>query len=83
MIRYNEYGVEGLHDRWRKGRPARLNPEEAAELATIILRGPDPEVDGISAYTLEDLVRLVKERFGKSFHPALLFAGRGQTSAAA
>ena len=70
VIRYNELGVEGLHDRWRKGRPARLNPEEAAELATIILSGPDPEVDGISAYTLEDLTRITQERFGKSFHPA-------------
>ena len=70
VIRYNELGVEGLHDRWGKGRPARLNPEEAAELATIILSGPDPEVDGISAYTLEDLTRITQERFGKSFHPA-------------
>ena len=83
VIRYNERGLEGLSDRWGKGRPARLNLEEAAELATIILSGPDPEVDGISAYTLEDLTRITQERFGKSFHPASFLAGRGQTSAAA
>lgn len=70
VIRYNERGFEGLRDCWGKGRPARLNLEEAAELATIILSGPDPEVDGISAYTLEDLVRITQECFGKSFHPA-------------
>lgn len=52
-------------------------------MAAIILRGPDVEVDGLSAYTLEDIVRISEERFGKPFHPASFFAGRGQTSAAA
>ena len=70
IIRYNAHGVEGLRDRWGKGRPARLKPDEQAELAAIILRGPDPEAEGISAYTLEDLAQLSKERFGKPFHPA-------------
>jgi transposase len=70
VIRYNEYGIEGLRDRWGKGRPARLDEHEQSELAAIILRGPDPETDGLSAYTLEDLVHIAKERFGKSFHPA-------------
>lgn len=70
VIRYNAHGVEGLRDRWGKGRPARLDADEQAELAAIILRGPDPEAEGISAYTLEDLARLAQERFGKPFHPA-------------
>ena len=70
ITRYNAHGIEGLRDRWGKGRPARLKPDEQAELAAIILRGPDPEADGISAYTLEDLAQLAKERFGKPFHPA-------------
>jgi transposase len=70
VLRYNAYGLEGLRDRWGKGRPARLDPEEKAELAAIILRGPDPETEGISAYTLEDLARICRERFGKPFHPA-------------
>ena len=63
-------GVEGLRDRWGTGRPARLKPDEQAELAAIILRGPDAEAEGISAYTLEDLARLAEEGFGKPFHPA-------------
>lgn len=70
IIRYNEHGVDGLHDRWGAGRPARLTEEEQAELAAILLRGPDPETDGLSAYTLEDLTRITQERFGKPFHPA-------------
>jgi transposase len=70
IIRYNAHGVEGLRDRWGKGRPARLVSNEQVELAAIILRGPDPEAEGISAYTLEDLARLSQDRFGKPFHPA-------------
>lgn len=70
IIRYNEHGLEGLRDLWGQGRPARLTPDEQAELAAAILRGPDTEAEGISAYTLEDLVRLTHERFGKRFHPA-------------
>ena len=53
-----------------KGRSGRLKPDEQAELAAITLRGPDPEAEGISAYTLEDLAHLTQERFGKPFHPA-------------
>ncbi len=70
VIRYNRYGLEGLRDRWGSGRPATLTPEEQAELARIILAGPDPERDGFSAYTLADLARIVLARFGKSLHPA-------------
>ena len=70
IVRYNADGIEGLRDRWAKGRPGRLEAGEQAELAALILRGPDPEADGISAYTLEDLARICLERFGKPFHPA-------------
>ena len=70
IIRYNAHGLEGLRDRWGKGRPGRLEPDEQTELAAIILRGPDPETEGLSAYTLADLARITQERFGKPFHPA-------------
>ncbi len=69
-IRYNAHGLEGLRDRWGKGRPSKLEPDEQAELTATILRGPDPETAGISAYTFEDLARISLERFGKPFHPA-------------
>ena len=70
VIRYNEHGVDGLSDCWGDGRPPRLEPKEQAELIRIVLAGPDPETDGISAYTREDLARICEARFGKSFHPA-------------
>lgn len=70
VVRYNADGIEGLADRWGDGRPPRLDAAERAELAEVILAGPDPEVDGISAYTLEDLAVISAQRFGKPFHRA-------------
>ena len=72
VIRYNAHGLDGLYDCWSDGRPPRLKAEEQAELMRIVLAGPDPEADGLSAFTREDLVRICEARFGKSFHPASL-----------
>jgi transposase len=69
VIRYNEQGIEGLHDRWGDGRPPTFTREEQAELMRIVLAGPDPETSGLSAYTLEDLAGLCEKRFGKRMHP--------------
>jgi transposase len=68
VIRYNEYGIDGLLDRWGSGRPPRLTPDEQTELYAIVLAGPDPEKDGICAFTREDLVRICEQRFGKTMH---------------
>ncbi len=70
VIRYNAHGPDGLSDCWGDGRPPRLEPDEQAELMRIVLAGPDPEADGICAFTREDLVRICEARFGKTFHPA-------------
>ena len=35
----------------------------------IVMAGSDPEVTGLSAYTLEDLAAICAERFGKRLHP--------------
>jgi transposase len=71
VIRYNAHGLDGLRDCWGDGRPARLEPDEQAELIRIVLEGPGPE-SGLSAFTREDLVRICEARFGKTFHPASL-----------
>ncbi len=70
VIRYNKFGLEGLRDRWGKDRPPKVALKEQADLARIILAGPDPDRDGFSTYTLADLARIGLERFGKSLHPA-------------
>jgi len=65
--RYNKAGVEGLRDKPRSGRPARLTEGEQAAFKARILRGPDPERDGVSSWRIEDLCRLAKERFGVDY----------------
>jgi transposase len=70
VIRYNAHSVDGLSDCWGDGRPPRLEPQEQAELTRIVLAGPNPEIDGISSFTREDLAHICESRFGKSFHPA-------------
>lgn len=48
VVRDNAEGFAGLSDRPRR-RPAKLIDGQQAPLRAIILRGPDPEVDGVSA----------------------------------
>ena len=55
VIRYNAEGPSGLHDRPRAGRPEALTPGQQAALKAWVLRGPDPEHDGVSAWRLVDI----------------------------
>ena len=68
--RYNAEGLAGLYDRPKPGRPRKLTPVQEDELGAAIAAGPDPDVDGISAYTLEDLAGLAVSRFDVGYHPA-------------
>src|SRR3954469_3576274 len=43
--RYNAEGLAGLRGRPRSGRRPRLTPEQEAELAAAVERGPDPDRD--------------------------------------
>jgi transposase len=51
VVRYNAEGIAGLYDRPKSGRPQRLGEAEQAALAARVFRGPDPERDGVSAWT--------------------------------
>ena len=72
VVRYNAEGLAGLYDRPKPGRSERLSEAEQAALAAHIFRGPDPEQDGISAWTRADLCCWLEERFAKTFHPSSL-----------
>ena len=72
VVRYNAEGLAGLYDRPKPGRPERLSEAEQAALAARVFRGPDPERDGVSAWTRADLCFWLEERFGKAFHPSSL-----------
>jgi transposase len=64
VIRFNEEGVDGLRDLPRSGRRPWLTEGEQAALKAVVLRGPDPDRDGVSAWRVEDLCRVAEERFG-------------------
>ena len=72
VVRYNEEGIAGLHDRPKPGRPQRLSEAEQAALAARVFAEPDPERDGTAAWTRADLARWLEARFGKAFHPSSL-----------
>ena len=72
VVRYNAEGLAGLHER-PKGRPPRtLTEGEEAALAAVILKGPDPERDGVCAWTRADLSRWMTAQFAKTYHPSNL-----------
>jgi transposase len=70
-IRLNAEGVEGLRDQPRSGRRPRMGEGQQAALKAAVLRGPDPERDGVSAWRIADLCRIAgsthaSNRFGVS-----------------
>jgi len=72
VVRYNAEGLGGLPDRPKGRPPRRLTVDEEAALAAAILRGPDPERDGVCAWTRADLCRWMDAQFGKTYHPSSL-----------
>ncbi len=70
VVRYNAEGTRGLHDRPRRGRPARLDGARKAALKQLVLDGPDVEATGLSAWTMSELCREVEARWGVSYHPS-------------
>ncbi len=67
VIRFNAAGVAGLCDQPRSGRRSWMTEGEQATLKAIVLRGPDPERDGVSAWRILDLCRIAEERFGVAY----------------
>ena len=65
--RFNTEGVAGLRDQPRPGRPVWLTEGQQATLKAIVLRGPDPDRDGVSAWRIVDLCRIAEERFGATY----------------
>jgi transposase len=67
VIRFNAEGVEGRRDRPRSGRPPGLDDGQLAAFKALVLRGPDPERDGVSRWRAKDLCRIVEDRFGVAY----------------
>jgi transposase len=71
VLRYNAEGVAGLSDRPHI-RKSRLTDGQLAALRALILRGPDPERDGISSFTRADIADLIEARYGHRYHVSSL-----------
>ena len=67
VLRFNEFGPEGLIDRKAPGAPRRLNAEQMAELGEIVAAGPDPCVHGVARWRCRDLQGVIEERFGVAY----------------
>jgi hypothetical protein len=53
-------------------RAARLTEGQQAALRARILRGPDPERDGVSSWTRADIADLIEHEFGHRYHVSSL-----------
>ncbi len=65
ILRYNAHGLEGLRDRWSKGRPGGLSQKSRPNSPPSFFAAPI-----LRRRALEDLARISQDRFSKSFHPA-------------
>lgn len=68
MHRYNADGVAGLKSRHSPGRGPALTPAQMAELRTLVVNGPDPEVDKVVRWRCVDLCTQVERRFSVAVH---------------
>jgi transposase len=66
--RYNAAGVAGLVSRVAPGPAPRLSATQRADLAALVLAGPDPETDGVVRWRCLDLREQVKQRFAVTVH---------------
>jgi transposase len=63
--RYNEEGLAGLSDRQGDvGPDRRLSPEQEAEVAEWVRRGPDLAEHGVVRWRRADLARAIEAKFG-------------------
>lgn len=61
--RYNAAGLAGLTSRVGAGPTPFLNAAQMAELRTLVVKGPDPEVDQVVRWRCVDLRAQVARRF--------------------
>jgi len=61
--RYEEEGIEGLHDRPRPGRQPRVDAVTSARFKERIVAGAALERDGVVAFRGVDAQRILKEEF--------------------
>lgn len=66
--RYNAWGLAGLKDAKRSGRPSALSDGQMEELRALVLAGPDLAEDGVVRWRCVDLRVAIKRRFDVDVH---------------
>jgi transposase len=61
--RYNAGGVAALASGKSTGRAPKLNAAQMAELYELVIKGPDPEIDGVVRWRCVDLRAQIARRF--------------------
>ena len=67
VIRFNEFGPDGLRDQPRGGGTCRLSEDQLAELAEILKEGPSVERDGVFRWRIRDVRDWILTRFGVTY----------------
>jgi transposase len=68
LSNYNEYGVEGLLEGHRCGRPGELNETQGQALADIVESGPVAYGFDCGVWTSPRIARVIEEEFGIHYH---------------
>ena len=68
VLRFNAEGPDGLIDRKAPGNPSKLNDAQRLALAERVDSGPDPAIDGVVRWRLQDLVQWIWREFGILLH---------------
>jgi transposase len=67
VVRYNAEGLTGLHDRPGRGQQPRLTQDQQSDLKAWVVKGPDPEQDGMSTYRLIDIAAHIEAKWGVTY----------------
>lgn len=69
LANYEAYGLEGLLEGFRSGRPALLSEAQLEDLADIVDSGPMAYGFDCGVWTSPMIARVIAERFGLGYHP--------------
>jgi len=69
LANYEAYGLEGLLEGFRSGRPALLSAAQLRDLADIVDSGPVAYGFDCGVWTSPMITRVIAERFGLGYHP--------------
>jgi transposase len=69
LSRYEAYGVEGLLEGYRSGRPASLSSEQREQLGDILDSGPVAYGLDTGIWTLPMIAWVIEQEFGVHYHP--------------